>query len=256
MNKKIYKKINIIVIIAILIILFIIYGISIKSTPENREKKIISYLEKKYNSKFEIVQLIDSGENVLLDEISCDGATFCPEIKEKGVYYYTYEVLSVSDNITFKVKYLDKKIKDKITEEPSYFSLKNTDDILKDISNYIIDKIGGTVEESVNSEFKDCDYITIKIDENLNDIYNNSYMKKLKNIQAYIDSKNNSDPDINIDVEIYYNDNCYFRSILQEIVEDDRTEKEKSDPMNTVKELEKMHRYTLEEYLEKCDNNE
>ena len=232
------------------------YGIFIKSTPERREEKIISYLEKKYNSKFEIVQLIDSGENVLFGEISCDGSTFCPEIKEKGVYYYTYEVLSVSDNITFNVKYLDKKIKDKITEETSYFSLKNTDDILKDISNYIIDKIGGTVEESVNSEYKDCDYIIIKIDENLKNIYNNSYMKKLKNIQAYIEAKNNSDPDINIAVDIDYNDNCYFTSTFQEIVEDDRTEKEKSDPMVTPGEHEKMHHYTLEEYLEKCDNNE
>ena len=63
------------------------YGIFIKSTPESREEKIISYLEKKYNSKFEIVQLIDSGENVLFSEISCDGSTFCPEIK-RGLLLY------------------------------------------------------------------------------------------------------------------------------------------------------------------------
>ena len=232
------------------------YGIFIKSTPESREEKIISYLEKKYNSKFDIVQLIDSGENVLFSEISCDGSTFCPEIKEKGVYYYTYEVLSVSDNVTFNVKYLDKKIKDDIIEETSYYSLKNTDDILKDISNYIIDKIGGTVEESVNSEYKNCDYISIKIDENLKDIYNNSYMKKFKNIQAYIEARNNSDADINIEVYINYNDNCYFTSAFGEIVEDYRTEKEKSDPMSSSEELEKMHYYTLEEYLRKCDKNE
>ena len=60
------------------------YGIFIKSTPESREKEIISYLEKKYNSKFEIIQMIDSGENVLFGGINCDGSTFCPEIKEKG----------------------------------------------------------------------------------------------------------------------------------------------------------------------------
>ena len=119
--------------------------------------------------------MIESGENVLFSGLSCDGSTVFPEIKEKGVYYYTYKVLSVSDNITFNVKYLDKKVKDKITEETSYYSLKNTDDILKDISNYIIDKIGGTVEDSVNSEYKNCDYISIKIDENLKNIYNNSY---------------------------------------------------------------------------------
>ena len=232
------------------------YGIFIKSTPESREKKIISYLEKKYDSKFKIVQLVDSGENVLFSGINCDGSTFCPEIKEKGVYYYTYEVLSVSDNVTFKVKYLDKKIKDKITEETSYYSLKNTDDILKDISNYIIDKIGGTVEESVNSEYEDCDYISIKIDENLKDIYDKNYMKKLKDIQSYIESKNNSDANINIDVYINYSDNCYFTSAFQEIVEDDRTEEEKSDLMSSSEELKEMHHYTLEEYLEKCDKNE
>lgn len=256
-DKKIYKnkKRNIIIIITILIILFIVYGISIKSTPESREKKIISYLEKKYNSKFEIVQLIDSGENVLFDGISCDGSILCPEIKEKGVYYYSYEVLSVSDKVTFNVTYLDKKLKDKITEETSYFSLKNTDNILKDIANYIINTVGGTVEESVNSEFKNCDYIRVKIDKNLKDIYNNNYMKKLKDIKSYIDSKNNSDKDIHIDVYIHYNDNCYFTSTFREIVEDNRTEKERLDPMSTTEELEKMHHYTLEEYLEKCENN-
>ena len=232
------------------------FGIFIKSTPESREEKIIAYLEEKYNSKFEIVKLIDSGENVLFGGITCDGSTFCPEIKEKGVYYYTYEVLSVSDNVTFNVKYLDKKIKDEITEETSYYSLRNTDDILKDISNYIIEKIGGSVEESVNSEYEDCDYISIKIDENLKDIYNNNYMKKLKDIQSYIDSINNSDEDINIDVYINYNDDCYFTSAFQEIVEDDRTEEEKSSLMSSSGELEKMHHYTLEEYLKKCDSNE
>ncbi len=225
------------------------YSIFIKSTPESREKKIISYLENKYNSKFEIVQLIDSGENILFSGISCDGSTFFPEIKEKGAYYYTYKVLSVSDNITFNVKYLDKKIQDKITEEPSYYSLKNTDDILKDISNYIIDKIGGTVEESVNSEYKDSDYISIRIDENLKDIYDKSYMEKLKSIQSYIDSKNNSDADINIDVYINYNDNCYFTSAFQEIVEDNE-----NDQVSSSEELEKMNHYTLEEYLKKCNN--
>lgn len=40
------KKRNLIILIVILVILFIGYGISISSTAEGREKKIISYLEK------------------------------------------------------------------------------------------------------------------------------------------------------------------------------------------------------------------
>ena len=79
------------------------------------EKKIISYLEKKYNSEFKIIEMTSSGEHIILPEQSCDGATFCPEIKDKGVYYYRYNVLSLSDNVTFEVEYLDKRLKDKIT---------------------------------------------------------------------------------------------------------------------------------------------
>lgn len=248
------KKRNIIILLVIFLVLFVLYGISFKSTPESREKKIIAYLEKKYNSEFAIVQLVDSGENVLFGGLNCDGSTFCPEIKEKGVYYYTYEVLSITDNVTFKVKYLDKKIKDKITEETSYFSLKNTDALLEDIANYIIKMIGGTVEEKVNSEFKDSDYITINIDENLKDIYNNNYMEKLQNIQSYIDTQNKTDADLNINAYINYNDNCYFTSAFHEIVEDERTEIEKNE--STMASLAKIHHYTLEEFLEKCNSNE
>ena len=47
-DSKIFKnkKRNLIILIIILIILFVGYGISIGSTDEGREKKIISYLEK------------------------------------------------------------------------------------------------------------------------------------------------------------------------------------------------------------------
>lgn len=80
------KRKNVIIIIVILLILFIGYGISIKSTPEGREKKIISYLEEKYHSKFKIIEMTSSGEHVILNEMNCDGSTFIPEIKDKGVY--------------------------------------------------------------------------------------------------------------------------------------------------------------------------
>lgn len=58
-DSKIFKnkKRNLIILIIILIILFVGYGISIGSTDEGREKKIISYLEKKYNSEFKIIEM-------------------------------------------------------------------------------------------------------------------------------------------------------------------------------------------------------
>lgn len=59
------KKIKFIIITILLLVLFLGYSVSIKSTPEVREKKIISYLEKKYNSKFKIIEMINSGEHVI-----------------------------------------------------------------------------------------------------------------------------------------------------------------------------------------------
>lgn len=139
------KKIKFIIITILLLVLFLGYSVSITSTPEVRKKKIISYLEKKYNSKFKIIEMTNSGEHVILNEISCDGATFCPEIKDKNVYYYKYNVLSLSDNVTFEVEYLDKRLKDTITETTTYYSLIHTDDILNDINNYIISIMGHNI---------------------------------------------------------------------------------------------------------------
>lgn len=199
-NQKILrnKKISLLIIVVLLISLFIGYGVNIKSTPESREKKIISFLEKKYHSKFEILQLTKSGENILLPEIGFDGATFCPEIKENGVYYYIYEVRSVTDGVTFEVKYLDKKLDDKIEEVISYYSLVNEDAIVKDIQNYIVDVIGN--DNVIVSDR------TIEINEKFDNVCDSKYIEQLEKISTYIKQKNTLDKDLDTTMYLKYED--------------------------------------------------
>lgn len=221
-NSKIVKnkKRNLIIIIFVLVILFIGYGIAIESNPETREKKIISYLEKKYNSKFEIIEMTSSGENVILEEISCDGAIFCPEIKDKGVYYYRYNVLSLTDNVTFEVEYLDKRLKDKITETTTYYSIVNTDDILTDINNYITSLIENSQTE-INSKS-----ILVKVNEKFNDICDLNYKKKLEQISTYINEKSSLDKDLDLFVYFEYLDNVLITFGFAEPVVVVRSEEE------------------------------
>ena len=201
-NSKICKnkKRNLIILIVILVILFIGYGISIGSTDEGREKKIISYLEKKYNSQFKVIEMTSSGEHIILPELSCDGATFCPEIKDKGVYYYRYKVLSLSDNVTFEVEYLDKRLKDKITEITTYYSLINTDNILTDINNYIASLIGNS-----NSQIRSKS-ILVEVDEKFDEVCDSNYKKKLEQISTLIKEKRTLDKDLDILVYFEYLD--------------------------------------------------
>lgn len=221
-NSKILKnkKRNLIIILVILAILFIVYGISIGSTPEGRKKKIISYLEKKYNSQFEIIEMTSSGEHIILPELSCDGATFCPEIEDKGVYYYRYNVLSLSDNVTFEVEYLDKRLKDKITEITSYYSLIHTDDILKDINNYIINLIGNN-KSTINSTS-----VSFEFDEKFDEICDSNYRKKLEKISAYVKEKRALDKDLDILVYFTYSDDILIAFGYSEPVVTKRSEEE------------------------------
>lgn len=248
MNNK-SKKIKLIILIVILGILFMGYGLSIKSSPENREKKIISYLEKKYNSQFKIIKLTESGENILINEISCDGATFCPEIKDKGVYYYNYEVLSVSDNVTFKVKYLDKKLIDKITEMPTYYSIINKDNIESEIKDYIINILGKeniTIEENTG----------FIINQSFDEICDSTYTKKIEKISRYIGEKNSIDSDLDIIVYLEYS-NGVLISIpgSSPVITKRSTEKfDDADGVDiTTGEYMKTY-YSIQEYLERNKN--
>lgn len=247
-NKKILKnkKRNLIVVIIILIILFIGYGISFKSTPESREKKVISYLEKKYHSKFEIIEMKDSGENVKMEEINCDGSTLFPEIKEKGVYYYIYDVRSVSDNVTFEVKYLDRKLNDEITEITTYYSLTNRTDIINDIDNYIINIIGNNKVIKTESN-------SFEIDEKFDEICDSNYIKKLEKISTYVQKKNRLDKDLDIVVYFEYADDILVAFGCNNLIITKRSTEYFDGAAGTDIESGKYMKiyYSLDEYLER-----
>ncbi|MEE1218587.1 MAG: hypothetical protein U0L20_01530 [Ruminococcus sp.] len=205
-NKKI---ILLIILIAILVGLFVVFGMSMYSTPESREQKIISYLEKKYDSKFEIVEMTKTGEHIILNELSCDGSTFCPEIKDSGVHYYLYNVVSKSDNITFEVEYLDRRFIDEITETTTYFSITHTDEIVLDINDYITDIFG---EKNLHKEVSEKS-IGVRIYEDFDKIYNSDYRQKLDKISAYVTKKNSLDKDLDIIVTFAYSDGILLNFI-------------------------------------------
>ena len=213
------KKMKLLAIIIILLILFIGYGVSVRPTPKTREKRIISYLEKKYNSQFEIIKLKGSGEDILYSKIDFDGATIWPEIKNKGVYYYNYEVKSVSDSVTLTVVYLDRKIfPDKIKEVVTYYAIKNKDKIMNDMADYILDTIGREKTEVTLDEDglnNNSSLIVIEVDKALNEIYNADYVNKLKQIAQYAYEKNNLDEDVNIDIRIIYKNNIWIDILLR-----------------------------------------
>lgn len=254
MNEKEYdskilknKKRNLIIIIVILLILFVGYGISIESTPEWREKKIVSYLEKKYNSKFQIIEMTSTGEHIILNEVNCDGSTFCPEIKDKGVHYYRYNVLSLSDNINFEVEYLDKRLKDEITEITTYYSLIHTDDILNDINNYIVSTIGNHKTE-INSQS-----ISIKFDEKFDEICDSDYKSKLDKISNYIKEKRTLDKDMDIVVYFSYSDDILIAFGCNEPIVTKRSNEyfEGADGTDIVSGKYMKIYYSLDEYLDR-----
>lgn len=241
------KKKNLIIIIVILLILFVGYGISIESTPERREKKIVSYLEKKYHSKFQIIEMTSTGEHTILNEVNCDGSTFCPEIKDKGVHYYRYNVLSLSDNITFEVEYLDKRLKDEITEITTYYSLIHTDDILKDINKYIVSIIGDH-ETEINSQS-----ISIKFDEKFDEICDSDYKNKLYKISNYIKEKRTLDKDMDIVVYFSYSDDILIAFGCNEPIVTKRSNEyfEGADGTDIVSGKYMKIYYSLDEYLDR-----
>lgn len=239
------KKRNLIIIILILLILFIGYGISIKSTPEEREKKIISYLEKKYDSKFEIVEMTSSGEHIILNEINCDGSTFCPEIKDKGVYYYRYNVVSLSDNVTFEVEYLDKRLKDKITEITTYYSLIHTDDILDDINNYIISTMGN------NKTRVDSKSISLTFDERFDEICDSNYKQKLEKVATYVKQKKALDKDLDIVVYFEYLDDILITFGYKNPIVTKHSKEYFDDAEGLSSDQYIKVYYSLDEYLER-----
>ena len=223
------KKIKLIMILLVLAVPFISYGLYLKNDkrPTNNELKVISYLENKYNQKFEIIQLVDSRqyEN---PEINFDGTTFVPSSKVEDKYEYDYEVLSTTDNIKFNVYYLDDRGTDNFQD--SYIESKNVKKTIEEISNHIISNIGNINTQKtvdiVERNFQltyDCD-INIYFNENLNEILDKDYINRLQSIRLYtnniIDSftktysdiyNNNSYSYMIFNVYIHYQDERYIK---------------------------------------------
>ena len=186
----------------------------------------------------------DSGENILISELSCDGAVFCPEVKEKDAYYYNYEVLSIADNVTFEVQYIDRRFNDEITETTTYYSIANKDKIIDDINDYIINLLGD--EETTVADN------TIKIDKNFDEICDNDYIKKLEKISTYVKKKNNLDADLCILIYLQYSDGISISIGYADIIVTKRsTEDFKGSNGIDIATGEYMRTFSsLEEYLE------
>lgn len=225
---KKFKKIKLIIILAVLLVLFISYGLYLNDDKkQSNDLKVVSYLENKYNQKFEIVQLVDSRQYEK-PAIGCDGSTFVPARKVKDKYEYDYEILSKTDNIKFNVYYLDDKGTDNFQD--SYIESKNVAKTIEEISNHIISNIGNIntqktfdiVERNFSLTY-DCD-INIYFNENLNEILDENYINRLHAIRVYtsniIDSftktysyiyNTNSHSYMIFNVYIHYQDEKYIK---------------------------------------------
>lgn len=185
-NKKILK---LFVLLLLLLVLFISYGVYSKNNNrKSNDSKVISYLENKYNQKFEIIQLVDSRqyeESVL----NCDNSELLPPRKIKGKYEYDYEILSISDNIKFNIYYLNDKSADSFKD--SYTECKTVAKTIEEISNYIINTIGSTTSEkdfTIDEKTFSLYYnynINIYSNEKLDEILEQNYITKLESIQTY-----------------------------------------------------------------------
>ncbi len=208
-KQQMSKVMKLIIAILVLMILFVICGIFIKST-ETREDKIISYLEKNYETEFEIVELTYSGEKILLNEIGCDGSTFCPEIRDKNTIVYKYDVISKDDNFLFEVTYEDGKLSDEI--KSTYFIEKYGDETLEELAKYIIEMIGdenSTYEyyNYANNSYKMDGNVFIKVNKNLADVLSKDYIEnKLRVISSHIKSITKKEDGVSLTVTVDFND--------------------------------------------------
>lgn len=226
-KQEISKGMKIIIAIIVLTILFVICGIFIKSTA-SREEKIVEYLQKQYDTEFEVVELTYSGEKILFNEISCDGSTFCPEIRDENTIVYKYNVKDKSDDFIFEVIYEDGKLSDEI--KSSYFVTKKGDETLDDLAKYIIDMIGdeNSIYEYYNSEdryqekqsvYEMDGHIFIKVNKNLADELNKNYIEdKLRVISSYIKSITKKEDDVKLTVIVDFDDGrqlwFYYMNVL------------------------------------------
>lgn len=211
LEKKQDKKIKIFGLVAFIVILILIITIVIVgSVTTSREEKIIKYLENKYNEYFEVVELIKSGEKVLIREMGMDGAVLIPEVTSKNTICYLYEVRAYKDDLIFEVMYEDKRLVDEIHEP--YFRLSRGDKFLNEIAEKIVYEIGDkdSIVEFSKYEYKDYGMegeIEIWINQNLNDNMSADYIEnKLRKISTYIRKKVKEQEDVTVQVNVRFKD--------------------------------------------------
>ena len=115
---------------------------------------------------------------------------------------------------------MDKRLKDKITETTTYYSLIHTDDILSDINNYIINTIGNN-KSTINSTS-----ISFEFNEKFDEICDSNYRKKLEKISTYVKEKRALDKDLDILVYFTYSDDILIAFGYSEPVVTKRSEEE------------------------------
>ena len=250
------KIITLALLIMVLIVLFIGYGLSLTSTPESRERRILSYLENKYHTEFEIAEFDYSYEKEIVPEIGCDGTTFQPAIHDNAAYVYHYEVWSTSDHSAVHVSYIDNRFKDEIKEESwySYFHSKTEDEI----HDYVVRSIG---EDKIEDYLGGLRFI---IDEDFDEICDADYIKKLKKMSAYVQEKNltymqektDKDRDTDFDVHLLYSDDVAItfeygdHPITVNTLTSENPDGIYESVYWTRQEFIKTYYYSLEEYLE------
>lgn len=251
-EKKQDKKIKIFGLVAFLVIFILIVTIVIiGSVTTSREEKIIKYLENKYNEYFEVVQLIKSGEKVLIHEMGMDGAVLIPEVMSKNTICYLYEVRAYKDDLIFEVMYEDKRLVDEIREP--YFRLSRGDKFLNEIAEHIVFEIGDkdSIVEFSKYEYKDYGMegeITIEVNQSLDENISADYIEnKLRKISSYIKNKVKEQEDVTVEVSVNFNDGmrlCFYEKNVVPLIS-----------VIPVDEYQNINFYTPYEYLKSLQTN-
>jgi hypothetical protein len=183
-------------ILAFTVIFILLNGNNFTKSKKTNETRIVEFLNSKYsNSLFQVVNLKAKWQGTT-GGLSCDGSTFCPERKVRGLYYYTYEVKSTSDNTPFIV-YV-KEDKGDYTFKDNYDIILKGKTIANDIQNYAISLIGNENSKSNTSitlsdnpkQFCGLNIvcnITITLDDSFENIYksDSNFIKNLNKIESY-----------------------------------------------------------------------
>lgn len=216
MNNKKISNLKIILLAILLIILLIIFNIYVIKRTNNtsNESEVLSYLEKKYQQNFELIELVDN-KQYESPKLDIDGSTFIPSKKIAGKYEFYYDVLSISDNVKFNVYLLNDNGKREFQD--SYDICKHFENTTQKLQDYVISNIGNTNSKK-ESIYNIVDYslyysckVMVYLDEKFEDTIDTEFIKKLNLIYNY-------QVDINYNFGLNYNDNsdgeAYFNTYI------------------------------------------